>query len=156
MYWWDRSDSFRRLHSSKNRPRRILWMMHNSVVVHCLEISSALRNRLRDDLMTISSFKSSNHKNKWTTSTWHSSAKIQNFVVNFFDVSSCSLTVTSVTRSTIIRIYIYIYKYIEEIRLLISFHEDDRNCKRTIYYNLIFVSVWSQRSTESEESELLV
>ena len=154
MYWRDRPDSFRRLHSVKNRQRRILWMIHNSVVVHRLEISSAYRNRFRDDLMTISSTKSSDHKNKWTTSICHSSAKIQNFVVNVFDVSSCSLTVASVSRPTNIHIYIYIY--IEEIRLLISFHEDDRNCKRTINYNLILVSIWSQRPTESEESELFV
>ena len=151
MYWWDRSDWFRRLNSSKIRPRR---MIHNSVVVYRLEISSAFRNCFRDDLMTISSIKSSNHKNEWTTSVWNSSAKMQNFVVNFFDVSSCSLTVTSVTRSTNIQIYIYIY--IEEIRLLISFHEDDRNSERTRYYNLILVSIWSELSTGSEESELLV
>ena len=156
MYWRDRSDWFRRLHSSKNRQRRILWMIHNSVVVHRLETSSTFRNRFRDDLMTISSIKSSNHKNEWTTSIWHSSAKIQYFVVNFFDVSSCSLTVTSVTRSTIIHIYIYIYINIEEIRLLISFHEDDRNSERTRDCNLILVSIWAQLSTGSEESELLV
>ena len=47
MYWWDRFDWFRRLRSSKNRPRRILWMIHNSVVIHRLEILSAFRNRFR-------------------------------------------------------------------------------------------------------------
>ena len=107
LYWWDRSNSHRNHHSVKNRQRRILWMIHDSVVFHRLDITSAFRNRFRDDMMTISSICFSNHINVWTTYLWHSFAN-QNFLVNFFDVSSSSLTVTSVSRPTNIYIYIYI------------------------------------------------
>ena len=134
--------SNRRLHSSKNRQRRILWMIHISDAAYRLEISSAFGNLICDDLMTISSIKSSNHKNEWTASLWHPSAKIQNFVVNFFDISSCSLTVTSVTRPTNIFIYIYIYIYWGETSSrLIS--RGRQEFVRTRYYNLILVSSWS-------------